>query len=56
MNDTCVQIMFENETYKMVRGTMVLMRGVRNGTLYNMMGITVTSGCNSSIIHKGGNE
>jgi hypothetical protein len=35
---------------------MVLMRGVWNGTLYKLLGSTITDGCNSSIVLEGGNE
>jgi hypothetical protein len=40
----------------MVWGESVLMRGVWNGTLYNMLGSTITDGCNSFVIPKGGIE
>jgi hypothetical protein len=33
MDDVGVKIMFENETSKMVRGEMVLLKGVQFGTL-----------------------
>ena len=33
--------------YKMVRGSMVLMRGVRYGTLYKLLGSTIIDECNS---------
>jgi hypothetical protein len=34
----------------MVRGAMVLMKGVWFGTLYKLLGITISDGCNSSIV------
>jgi hypothetical protein len=34
----------------------VLMRGVRNGTLYKLLGSTIIDGCNSSIVLEGENE
>jgi hypothetical protein len=34
----------------MVRGEMVLMRGVWFGTLYKLLGSTISDGCNSSIV------
>jgi hypothetical protein len=37
---------------KMVQGAMVLMRGVRCGTLYKLLGSTYTDGCNISTIPK----
>jgi hypothetical protein len=39
-------------TCKMVRGAMVLMRGVRCGTLYKLLGRNYIDGCNNSIIHE----
>jgi hypothetical protein len=44
-----VDTIFRKGTCKMVRGEMVLMRGVRCGTIYKLLGITYTNGCNSSI-------
>jgi hypothetical protein len=56
MSDASVHTMFENETYKMVRGEMVLMRGVQNGTLYKLLGSTINNGCNIYVVPEGGNE
>jgi hypothetical protein len=50
MDDAGVKIIFEKETYRMVRGAMVLLKGVRFGTLYKLEGITISDGCNSSIV------
>jgi hypothetical protein len=36
MDDTGVKTMFENGTYRMVRGAMVLLKGVQFGTLYKL--------------------
>jgi hypothetical protein len=55
MIDAGVHTDFEKETCKKVRGSMVLMRGVWNGTAYNMLGRTINNGCNISIVPKGGN-
>ena len=47
MDDAGVKTVFEKDACKMVRGALVLMRGVRTGTLYNykvallLMGVTV---------------
>ena len=49
MGDGGVKKLFEKETCRMVRGEMVLLRGVRFGALYNMQGRTISDGCNSSI-------
>jgi hypothetical protein len=38
MSDDGVQILFQKDTCKMVRGVMVLMKGVCIITLYNMIG------------------
>jgi hypothetical protein len=50
MDDVGVKKIFEKETYMMVRGEMVLLKGDRFGTLYKMQGSTISDGCNSSII------
>jgi hypothetical protein len=34
----------------MVRGAMVLLKGVRFGTLYKLQGSTISDGCNSYIV------
>ena len=34
MDDASVKIVFEKDTYNMVHGALVLMRGVRIGTLF----------------------
>ena len=56
MDDAGVKIVFEKDTYKMVRGARVLMRGVRIGTLYKLQGSTVVDGCNSSVVLESGAE
>jgi hypothetical protein len=50
MDDVGVKIIFEKETCRMARGAMVLLKGVRFGTLYKMQGSTISDGCNSSIV------
>eukprot|EP00253_Pinus_taeda_P021872 PITA_21872 len=52
----CVKTVFEKDTCKMVRGALVLMRGVRIGTLYKLQGSTVVDGCNSSMVPENGAE
>jgi hypothetical protein len=47
---------FGKETCRMVRGTMVLLKGVRIGTFYKLWGSTISDGCNSSIVTKIGDE
>ena len=50
MEDAGVKTVFEQGTCRMVRGAMVLMRGVRFGTLYKLLGSTISDECNSSIV------
>ena len=50
MDDAGVKTMFEKDTCKMVRGALVLMRGVQIGTLYKLQGSTVVDRCNSSMV------
>jgi hypothetical protein len=50
MDDARVKTIFEKETYRMVRGAMVLLKGVWFGTLYKLQGSTISDGCNSSIV------
>jgi transposase InsO family protein len=50
MEDAGVKPIFEKGTCRMVRGEMVLMKGVWFGTLYKMLGSTISDGCNSSIV------
>jgi hypothetical protein len=50
MDDAGVKRIFENETCKMVRGEMVLLKRVWFGNLYKLQGNTISGGCNSSIV------
>jgi hypothetical protein len=56
MDDAGVKTIFEKETCRMVRGEMVLLKGVQFGTLYKLEGSTISDGCNSSIVHDIGVE
>jgi hypothetical protein len=56
LGDAGVKTVFENNTCKMVRGAMVLMRGVHYGTLYNLLGNNYTNGCNIYVVPKQRNE
>jgi hypothetical protein len=56
MDDAGVKTMFEKETCRMVRGEMVLLKGVWIGTLYKLLGSTISDGCNSSIVPEIGAE
>ena len=44
LDDARVKIVFEKDTCKMVWGALVLMRGVRIGTLYKLQGSTIIDG------------
>jgi hypothetical protein len=50
LDDADVDTVLGNGTCKMVRGAMVLMRGVRCGILYKLLGSTYTNRCNNSIV------
>jgi hypothetical protein len=50
MDDTAVKTIFEKETFRMVRGTMVLLKGVWFGTLYMLHGSIISDDCSSSIV------
>jgi hypothetical protein len=56
MEDAGVDTVFGKRTCKMVRGAMVLMRGVWCGTLYKLLGRTYTNGCNSYVVPEQRNE
>jgi hypothetical protein len=49
IDDARVKAIFEKETCRMVQGAMLLLKGVRFGTLYKLQGSTISDGCNSSI-------
>jgi hypothetical protein len=48
--DVGVDIVLGKGTCKMVRGAIVLIRGVQCGTLYKLLGNTYTNGCNSFVV------
>eukprot|EP00253_Pinus_taeda_P034553 PITA_34553 len=56
LDDAGVKTAFEKDTCKMVRGALVLMWGVRIGTLDKLQGSTVVEGCNSSMVPENGAE
>jgi hypothetical protein len=56
LDDAGVNIVFGKNTCKMVQGAIVLMRGVRCGTLYKLLGRTYTNGCNSFVVPEQRNE
>jgi hypothetical protein len=56
LDDAGVDTVLGKGTCKMVQGEMVLMRGVKCGTLYKFLGNTYTNGCNSSVVPKQRNK
>eukprot|EP00253_Pinus_taeda_P034385 PITA_34385 len=52
LDDAGVKIVFEKDTYKMVRGALVLMWGVWIGTLYKLQGSNIVDGCNIYVVPK----
>jgi hypothetical protein len=50
MDDVGEKTIFKKETCRMVQGEMVLLKGVWFGTLYKLQGITISDGCNISIV------
>ena len=56
MDDAGVKTIFEKETWRMVRGAMVLLKRVQIGTMYKLQGRTINHGFNSSIVPKIGVE
>eukprot|EP00253_Pinus_taeda_P016229 PITA_16229 len=56
LDDAGVEIVFKKDTFKMVQGALVLMQGVRIGTLYKLQGSTIIDGCNSSMVPESGAE
>jgi len=56
MSDVGVKILFEKDICKMVLGEMVLLRGVMIGTLYKLLGSTISDACSNSIVSESGVE
>jgi len=56
LDDAGVKTVFEKDTYMMVQGALVLMRGVQIGNLYKLQGNTVIDGCNSFVVPESGAE
>ena len=50
MSDVGVHTMLDKDTCKMVRGALVLMRGMWIGKLYKMLGRIDASGCHHTVI------
>jgi hypothetical protein len=50
MSDAWVHTLFQKDLCKMVRGVMVLMKGVWIGTLYKLLGSVDSTGCNNIIV------
>ena len=56
MDDAGVKTVFEKDTYKMVQGALVLMRGIWIGTLDKILDRTVIYGCTISRVPERGEE
>ena len=56
MDDAGVKTVFEKDACNMVQGALVLIQGVRIGTLYKLQGSTIIDGCNSFVVPKSGAE
>eukprot|EP00253_Pinus_taeda_P013152 PITA_13152 len=54
LDDAGVKTVFEKDTYKMVKGALVLMQGVRIRTLYKLQGSTIVNRCDSSMVPESG--
>jgi len=54
MDDAGVKTLFEKDTCKMVQGALVLMWGVRIGTLYKLQGVIFIDGCNGYVVPESG--
>ena len=54
LDDAGVKIVFEKDTCNMVWGELVLMLGVRIGTLYMLQDNTFIDGCNNSVVLESG--
>jgi hypothetical protein len=50
LDDAGVDTVLGKSTCKMVQGALVLMRGVRCGTLYKLLGSSYTNGCNIFVV------
>ena len=56
MADAGVKTVFEKDKCKMIRGAMVLMKGVQYRTLYKLLGKTVIGDCNNTVVPESSNE
>lgn len=56
MSNASVKTVFEKDTCRMVWGAIVLLRGVRIGILYNLLGNIISDGCNNSIVIESGEK
>ena len=50
MSDTGVHTLFQKDSCKMLRGVMVLMKGVQIGTIYKLLGSVDSTGCNNIVV------
>jgi hypothetical protein len=49
MSDVWVHTLFQKDSCKMVKGTMILMKGIQIGSLYKLLGNVDSTGCNNII-------
>ena len=56
MDVTSVKTMCGDGGCKMVRGSIILMRGVRYGTIYKILGSTIIDECNSFVVPEEGGK
>jgi hypothetical protein len=49
MSDAGVHTLFQKDLCKMVRGVMVLLRGVQIGTMYKLLGNVDSTRCNNIV-------
>jgi hypothetical protein len=50
MSDVDMHTLFHKDTFKMVKGAMVLMKGFHIGTLYKLLVSVELNGCNTSVV------
>ena len=50
MSDVGFHTLFHKDMCKMVKGVMVLIKGVQIGTLYNLLGNVNSIGCNNIVV------
>jgi hypothetical protein len=49
IGDAGVHSLFQKDSFKMIRGVMILMKGVWIGTMYKLLGNFDSTGCNNIV-------